>query len=115
MAVISLERNGCYFMAIIGSLFFPSAPPQEILWDLENALLPGQILKEVLGILVGFALKLYGFKCLNMYWTILTGTSVDASRVQLESCTRDWSAMQAAAFLSCCDWPAFVIWWKADE
>lgn len=54
-------------MAIIGSLFFPSAPPQEILWDLENALLPGQILKEVLGILVGFALKLYGFKCLNMY------------------------------------------------
>lgn len=54
-------------MVVIGSLFFPSTPPEEILWDLQNALLPGQILKEVLRILVGFALKLYEFKCLNMY------------------------------------------------
>lgn len=54
-------------MAIIDSLFFSSAPSEEILWDLVNALLPGQILKEVLRILVGFGLKLYGFKCLNMY------------------------------------------------
>lgn len=38
-------------MAIIGSLFFPSTPPEEILWDLQNALLPEQILKEVLRIL----------------------------------------------------------------
>lgn len=54
-------------MAIIGSLSFPSAPPEEIFWDLQNALLPERILKEVLRILVGFALKLYGFKSLNMY------------------------------------------------
>lgn len=43
-------------MAILGSLFSPSAPPEEILYDLENALLSGQILKEVHRILVGFAL-----------------------------------------------------------
>lgn len=54
-------------MAILGSLFFPSPPPEEILWDLQSALLPGQILKEVHRILVGFALNLYGFQCLNMY------------------------------------------------
>lgn len=54
-------------MAVPGSLFFPSAPPGEILWDLQNTLLPGQVLKEVHRILVGFALKLHGFKCLNMY------------------------------------------------